>query len=109
MIEILGTRRILTIDYLEQNKITIDNAYLKERKNIKILFIDDEGYDVEPLKKQLFYNQMLLWKNSITKGTVLGLEMAKRIFEENDCVLKIDVIDSGKYSDFVVSVEFKNK
>ena len=35
MIEILGTRRILTIDYLEQNKITIDNAYLKERKNIK--------------------------------------------------------------------------
>ena len=52
---------------------------------------------------------MLLWKNSITKGTVLGLEMAKRIFEENDCVLKIDVIDSGKYSDFVVSVEFKNK
>lgn len=35
--------------------------------------------------------------------------MAKRIFEENDCILKIDVIDSGKYSDFVVSVEFKNK
>lgn len=51
MIGILGTRRILTIDYLEQNKITIDNAYFKERKNIKILFIDDEEYDVEALKK----------------------------------------------------------
>lgn len=42
---------MLTIDYLEQNKITIDNVSLKERKNIKILFVDDEGYDVEPLKK----------------------------------------------------------
>ena len=51
MIGILGTRRMLTIDYLEQNKITIDNVSLKERKNIKILFVDDEGYDVEPLKK----------------------------------------------------------
>ena len=51
MIGILGTRRMLTIDYLEQNKITIDNVSLKERKNIKILFIDDEEYDVEALKK----------------------------------------------------------
>lgn len=51
MIGVLGTRRMLTIDYLEQNKITIDNVSLKERKNIKILFVDDEGYDIEPLKK----------------------------------------------------------
>lgn len=35
--------------------------------------------------------------------------MAKRIFEENDCIFKIDVVDNGKYSDFIVSVEFNNK
>ena len=61
------------------------------------------------LKNSFFITRGYRGKNTITKGTGLGLEMAKRIFEENDCVLKIDVIDSGKYSDFVVSVEFKNK
>ena len=61
------------------------------------------------LKNSFFITRGYRGKNTITKGTGLGLEMAKRIFEENDCILKIDVIDSGKYSDFVVSVEFKNK
>lgn len=48
-------------------------------------------------------------KNTVSKGTGLGLEMAKRIFEENDCIFKIDVIDNGIYSDFIVSIEFNNK
>lgn len=51
MIGCLRTNKMLTIDYLENNKITIDNVSLKDRKNVKILFIDDEGFDVEPLKK----------------------------------------------------------
>lgn len=51
MLGCLRTNKLLTIDYLEKNKVTIDNISLKDRKNIKILFIDDEGYDTEPLKR----------------------------------------------------------
>lgn len=42
---------MLTIDYLKNNKTTINYVSLKDRKNIKILFIDDEGFDIEPLRK----------------------------------------------------------
>lgn len=51
MLGYLRTSKMLTIDYLENNKTTIDNVSLKDRKNIKILFIDDEGFDIEPLRK----------------------------------------------------------
>lgn len=51
MLGYLKTSKMLTIDYLENNRTTIDNVSLKDRKNIKILFIDDEGFDIEPLKK----------------------------------------------------------
>ena len=51
MLGCLKTSKMLTIDYLENNKVTIDNVSLKDRKNIKILFIDDEGFDIEPLKR----------------------------------------------------------
>ncbi len=51
MLGCLRTSKMLTIDYLENNKATIDNVSLKDRKNIKILFIDDEGFDIEPLKR----------------------------------------------------------
>ncbi len=51
MLGYLRTSKMLTIDYLEKNKTTIDNVSLKDRKNIRILFIDDEGFDIEPLKK----------------------------------------------------------
>ena len=44
MLGCLRTSKMLTIDYLENNKVTIDNVSLKDRKNIKILFIDDEGF-----------------------------------------------------------------
>lgn len=84
------------IDFIEDDKTT--NVIIKNKgqkiEQDEVCFLGTRGYR---------------GKNTITKGTGLGLEMAKRIFEENDCVLKIDVIDSGKYSDFVVSVEFKNK
>lgn len=43
MLGYLRINKMLTIDYLENNKTTIDNVSLKDRKNIKILFIDDEG------------------------------------------------------------------
>ena len=84
------------IDFIENDKITTVTIKNKGQKieQDEICFLGMRGYR---------------GKNTITKGTGLGLEMAKRIFEENDCKLKIDIIDSGKYSDFVVSVEFKNK
>lgn len=36
MLGYLKTSKMLTIDYLENNRTTIDNVSLKDRKNIKI-------------------------------------------------------------------------
>lgn len=73
MLGCLRTSKMLTIDYLENNKATIDSVSLKDRKNIKILFIDDEGFDIEPLKrigfldvsKQYEYTQIDDYENMI--------------------------------------------
>lgn len=51
MLGYLTRNKMLTIDYLKNNKTTINYVSLKDRKNIKILFIDDEGFDIEPLRK----------------------------------------------------------
>lgn len=51
MLGYLMRNKMLTIDYLKNNKTTINYVSLKDRKNIKILFIDDEGFDIEPLRK----------------------------------------------------------
>lgn len=37
MLGCLRTSKMLAVDYLENNKVTIDNVSLKDRKNIKIL------------------------------------------------------------------------
>lgn len=100
--------------------ILLENAvkHSLPREKVYITFAEDERttkviikYRSKNRKRRnsIFRNQRLSWKNTITKGTGLGLEMAKRIFEENDCIFKIDVVDNGKYSDFIVSVEFNNK
>ena len=70
------------IDFIENDKITTVTIKNKGQKieQDEICFLGMRGYR---------------GKNTITKGTGLGLEMAKRIFEENDCKLKIDIIDSN--------------
>lgn len=41
---------LMTIDDLSQRRSEIKKISLKDKKNIKILFLDDEGYDIETLK-----------------------------------------------------------
>ena len=94
MIGVLGTRRMLTIDYLEQNKITIDNVSLKERKNIKILFVDDEGYDIEPLKKIGFLDVSKQYEYTKIDDKYQGAALAKII--KNTYPNKVVIIFSAK-------------
>lgn len=54
MLGYITRNKMLTIDYLKNNKTTINYVSLKDRKNIKILFIDDEGFDIESLRKMGF-------------------------------------------------------
>lgn len=101
--------------------ILLENAvkHSLPREKVYITFAEDErttkviikniGQKIEKDEIQFLGTRGYRGKNTITKGTGLGLEMAKRIFEENDCIFKIDVVDNGKYSDFIVSVEFNNK
>lgn len=42
---------LLTIEQLESNRSSLKNLTLKDKKNVKILFLDDEGYDIEELIK----------------------------------------------------------
>ena len=41
---------LLTIDDLAQQRSSLRKISLKDKKNVKILFLDDEGYDLEPLQ-----------------------------------------------------------
>ena len=61
MLGCLRTSKMLTIDYLENNKVTIDNVSLKDRKNIKILFIDDEGFVLNPKNVVLVAIELASW------------------------------------------------
>ena len=45
------------IKYLEKFKSDFSKISLKDKKNVSILFIDDLGFDVEPLK-QLGYKDV---------------------------------------------------
>lgn len=54
MLGYLRTSKMLTIDCLRNNRTTIDNVSLKDRKNIKIPFIDEKNFDIEPLRKICF-------------------------------------------------------
>lgn len=83
-------------------------SFVENEKTTKVI-IKNTGQKIEKEEIKFLCTRGYRGKNTISKGTGLGLEMAKRIFEENDCIFKIDVTDNGKYSDFIVSVEFNNK
>lgn len=91
---------------LPKGKVYI--TFSENEKTTKVI-IKNTDQKIEREEVKFLCTRGYRGKNTITKGTGLGLEMAKRIFEENDCVFAINAIDKGKYSDFIVSVEFNNK
>lgn len=47
----VNPKDFMTIDVLKQYKNKIDKINIKDRKKVRILFIDDGGFDTEPLNK----------------------------------------------------------
>ena len=52
----LTVDNMLTIEYLKTHKAKLKNNVTLDRKNTKVLVIDDEGYDCDPLKRAGYVN-----------------------------------------------------
>lgn len=53
---------LLTIDDLKRKNIKLNSITMKDKKNVKILFLDDEGYDVELLKNLGYLDVQKMYK-----------------------------------------------
>ena len=56
---------LLTIDDLKDRNIKLGSITMKDKKNVKVLFVDDEGYDTELLKNLGYLDVQKLYKYDI--------------------------------------------
>lgn len=68
-----------------------------------------QGKGQKKMKFSFLLQEVIEKKMPLLKELVQALEMVKRIFEENDCIFNIDIKDNGTHSDFIVSIEFRNR
>lgn len=54
---------LLTIEDLKKNQSKIHYISQKDKKNVKILFLDDEGYDIELLKNLDYLDVHKMYKS----------------------------------------------
>ena len=125
---------LLTIDDLKDRNIKLGSITRKDKKNVKVLFVDDEGYDTELLKNLGYLDVQKLYKydkmddfekydiifcdiNGIAKdldpvyqGAALA-KLIKQTYPEKIVVIfsaKEQFLTFNKYYDFVDDVIFKN-
>ncbi len=92
---------------LPNSKVTID---FQEDDNHTVVIIKNKGQKIENEEIHLLGTRGYRGKNTISKGTGLGLEIAKKIFRDNDCKfdIKVSDCDNGEHSEFSVIIEFEN-
>lgn len=125
---------LLTIDDLKDRNIKLGSITMKDKKNVKVLFVDDEGYDTELLQNLGYLDVQKLYKydkmddfekydtifcdiNGIAKdldpvyqGAALA-KLIKQTYPEKIVVIfsaKEQFLTFNKYYDFVDDVIFKN-
>lgn len=128
---------LLTIDDLKSRNIKLGSITMKDKKNVKILFVDDEGYDTELLQNLGYLDIQKMYKydkedkmdnfekydiifcdiNGIAKdlgpvyqGAALA-KLIKQTYPEKIVVIfsaKEQFLTFNKYYDYVDDVIFKN-
>lgn len=90
---------------LSDNKI---NIYFKEENDYLEVKIENIGAKIEDDELEKLIIRGYRGKNTTTKGTGIGLSLAKDIFEQHNCPFEIKTVNINKdQSLFIVKVKFK--
>lgn len=83
------------------------NINFKELKDYMEVSIENRGAKIEIDEKEKLTIRGYRGKNTSTKGTGVGLSLAKEIFEQHNCSFNIKVTDINKYESlFIVTIKF---
>ena len=83
------------------------NIGFEEDSDNLIVTIENIGAKIEKDEKDKLCIRGYRGKNTSTKGTGVGLSLAKEIFDKNNCEMNIKIVDINHYQSlFIVSIKF---
>lgn len=83
------------------------NIGFEEDSDNLIVTIENIGAKIEKDEKDKLCIRGYRGKNTSTKGTGVGLSLAKEIFDKHNCEMNIKIVDINHYQSlFIVSIKF---